>query len=350
RIVELNDQRHETNGVQEKRHGERDLEMHHTHYFLLDDGTLRRYDIKDYRTRLAIAIANGRSMKGLPVPVVTIVVEGGRDTIKNIYYDLRRDIPIVIIEGSGRVADFFSLWLTYTKEMDNLEQDPEWTLPIDIGELEEIKSVKPRRLSKIDQRRTSKLPQQQTTTSENSQEEQERNKLPDITEYHLNIDREKKKFKDHETQIMNGLKLIVSSDDDVLSKEQRSEQIDKKVQDVLLHVMYCLQPAVRGNITIYNLNTDQDLSDTVFRSICKSRQKYLDKLHIQRTEKLKFRESRLDHGLHTDERQRLQQQDENKFKQHKSLQNNQLLDLAMDWNAFDVAKDLIIMNTLANIT
>ena len=31
---------------------------------------------------------------------MTIVVEGGRDTIVNMYYDLRADIPVVIIDVS----------------------------------------------------------------------------------------------------------------------------------------------------------------------------------------------------------------------------------------------------------
>jgi hypothetical protein len=34
------------------------------------------------------------------VPVVTVVVEGGRDTITNIYHDLHANIPIVIIDVS----------------------------------------------------------------------------------------------------------------------------------------------------------------------------------------------------------------------------------------------------------
>lgn len=34
------------------------------------------------------------------VPTVTIVVEGGKDTIANMYYDLRANIPVVIIDVS----------------------------------------------------------------------------------------------------------------------------------------------------------------------------------------------------------------------------------------------------------
>jgi hypothetical protein len=34
------------------------------------------------------------------VPAVTIVVEGGKDTITNMYHDLRDNIPVVIIDVS----------------------------------------------------------------------------------------------------------------------------------------------------------------------------------------------------------------------------------------------------------
>ena len=34
------------------------------------------------------------------VPVVTVIVEGGKKTIENVYYDLRENIPVVIINVS----------------------------------------------------------------------------------------------------------------------------------------------------------------------------------------------------------------------------------------------------------
>lgn len=30
------------------------------------------------------------------MPVVTLVIEGGRDTMRNLYYDLKAQIPIVV--------------------------------------------------------------------------------------------------------------------------------------------------------------------------------------------------------------------------------------------------------------
>ena len=37
-----------------RREGEWDLEKNHSHYLMLDDGQIRRYELKDYRTRLAV--------------------------------------------------------------------------------------------------------------------------------------------------------------------------------------------------------------------------------------------------------------------------------------------------------
>ena len=37
--------------------GERDLEMNHSHYLMLDDGTIRYYEIGDFRTRLCKQLA-----------------------------------------------------------------------------------------------------------------------------------------------------------------------------------------------------------------------------------------------------------------------------------------------------
>lgn len=34
------------------------------------------------------------------VPLVTIIFEGGKKTIENVYYDLRENIPVVIINVS----------------------------------------------------------------------------------------------------------------------------------------------------------------------------------------------------------------------------------------------------------
>ena len=85
------------------------------------------------------------------VPVVTVVVEGGKDTIANVTYDLRENVPVVLInvsiskagllsdththfcysQGSGRAADFLNRWLLYTKDHDFRSYYPETVYGID---------------------------------------------------------------------------------------------------------------------------------------------------------------------------------------------------------------------------
>jgi hypothetical protein len=43
---------------------------------------------------------------------------------------------------------------------------------------------------------------------------------------------------------------------------------DSVDDDLIKQVMYCLQPAVRSDITVFNLNSDDDLSETILKSIC----------------------------------------------------------------------------------
>ncbi len=87
--------------VEQSRPGDRNLEMNHTHFILLDDGTIRHYGIGDYRSRLTNTIANGRTKQSLPVPAVTLLFEGGEDSIRSIYNDLRRNIPVIIVHVSS---------------------------------------------------------------------------------------------------------------------------------------------------------------------------------------------------------------------------------------------------------
>ncbi|CAF4402505.1 unnamed protein product, partial [Adineta steineri] len=45
-------------GTEKKREsGEHDLEMNHSHYLMLDDGSFRFYGIQDYRTQLCVYLA-----------------------------------------------------------------------------------------------------------------------------------------------------------------------------------------------------------------------------------------------------------------------------------------------------
>ena len=83
------------------------------------------------------------------------------------------------------------------------------------------------------------------------------------------------KFQPHEVQLRRELDAIVSHDDDPHRRKKKKPSTDdarsKKIELVLAQTMYCLQPAVRSGISVFNLNSDNDLSETIFRSICKGK-------------------------------------------------------------------------------
>jgi hypothetical protein len=66
-------------------------------------------------------------------------------------------------------------------------------------------------------------------------------------------------FTKYELQLKEDLRNILSPND----------KPDNDVDEVAKQVMYCLQPAVRSDITVFNLNSDDDLSATICRCICR---------------------------------------------------------------------------------
>ena len=57
-------------------------------------------------------------------------------------------------------------------------------------------------------------------------------------------------------------------DDDDGDDDESKKNPNSEIARSICQVMYCLQPAVRSDITAFNLNSDSNLSETIFRSIC----------------------------------------------------------------------------------
>ena len=110
-----------TNESESKRaKGEQELEPNHTHFLLLDDGTYFGYDTGEYRTDFVIQSSKyglgDNSSQNDPdgvllyfqllivykrfilVPIVTVIVEGGPDTLTTIHSNLSNNIPVVVID------------------------------------------------------------------------------------------------------------------------------------------------------------------------------------------------------------------------------------------------------------
>ena len=76
------------------------LDIHHTHFLLFDDGHLNYYINDIPRTKFVQAACEQTNCHP-----VTIIVEGGFNTIEVILNDLRNNRPVVIVAGSGRLSN-----------------------------------------------------------------------------------------------------------------------------------------------------------------------------------------------------------------------------------------------------
>jgi transient receptor potential cation channel subfamily M protein 2 len=75
------------------------LDNHHTHFLLLDDGHLNHYLNDDPRSKFVKTTCDRTGCHA-----VTIIVEGGVNTLGVIQNDLHAQRPVVIVHGSGRLA------------------------------------------------------------------------------------------------------------------------------------------------------------------------------------------------------------------------------------------------------
>ncbi|XP_028404438.1 transient receptor potential cation channel subfamily M member 2-like isoform X2 [Dendronephthya gigantea] len=96
------------------------LDSSHTHFLLVDNGTVGQYGVEiDLRSKVEEAIAKmhteSRSSTGsIEVPVVMLVLEGGPGTVKTMTEAIKKKIPAVVIDGSGRAADVVAFAYKHT--------------------------------------------------------------------------------------------------------------------------------------------------------------------------------------------------------------------------------------------
>lgn len=96
---------------------EKTLDKNHSHFLLLDNGAINRYI--DDRPRSDFVTDTCNAFK---CQAITIIVEGGFNTLEVIKYDLTAKRPVVIIHGSGRLANVLGTLLEITSK----ENTPEY--------------------------------------------------------------------------------------------------------------------------------------------------------------------------------------------------------------------------------
>lgn len=78
----------------------------------------------------------------------------------------------------------------------------------------------------------------------------------------------KKDMKDDLIRVLfPGLRSKKNNSEDSKSKDWKTQK--QKLTTALDQAMFCLQPAVRSLITVFNLEANSNLSEAIFESICK---------------------------------------------------------------------------------
>ncbi|KAL9966190.1 hypothetical protein ACROYT_G024228 [Oculina patagonica] len=96
------------------------LDSNHSHFLLVDNGTEGKYGVEiDLRSRFEEAVmkvkTDSRSTAGaIGVPVVLLVLEGGPNTVRTMCELIKKKIPAVVVDGSGRAADVVAYAYSHT--------------------------------------------------------------------------------------------------------------------------------------------------------------------------------------------------------------------------------------------
>lgn len=99
--------------------GQSALDSNHSYFLLADNGTDGEFGAEViFRRRIERYLNQQKSSKGINIPMVCVVVEGGMNTIRVVleYVTDSPPIPVVVCAGSGRAADLISFAYQNTKK------------------------------------------------------------------------------------------------------------------------------------------------------------------------------------------------------------------------------------------
>ncbi|XP_060069972.1 transient receptor potential cation channel subfamily M member 2-like [Ylistrum balloti] len=107
------------------------LNPNHTHFILVDDGSNDQFGKEiAFRAEIEQAIANMTIEDGtVSIPVVLLVVEGGKNTIKTVLNAIKKRTPTIVFKGSGRAADLIAYGFELAREMsERFKEHPKESL------------------------------------------------------------------------------------------------------------------------------------------------------------------------------------------------------------------------------
>ncbi|XP_019717810.1 transient receptor potential cation channel subfamily M member 6 isoform X2 [Hippocampus comes] len=117
-----------------------DLNSFHSHFLLVDDGTLGKYGCQEgVRKKLEkhIQLLKIHPRFNQRVPMVCVIVEGGPAIVSTVldYVSNNPPVPVFVFEGSGRAADLFAFLHKHTDSDRQLDADIKEGFLLRIGEV-----------------------------------------------------------------------------------------------------------------------------------------------------------------------------------------------------------------------
>ncbi|KAJ8309654.1 hypothetical protein KUTeg_012798 [Tegillarca granosa] len=98
------------------------LDPNHTHFILVDDGTVHQFGKEIvFRALFENAVSNIKTNTGknaVSIPVVLLVLQGGPNTLKTVKQAIYNEIPVVVIEETGKAADIIAYAFHNSGEME----------------------------------------------------------------------------------------------------------------------------------------------------------------------------------------------------------------------------------------
>ncbi|KAK3595125.1 hypothetical protein CHS0354_002378 [Potamilus streckersoni] len=95
------------------------LDPNHTHFILVDDGSIKKYGVeRSLRDNLEQELYKHCEN----MAVVKIVVGGGNNTMNSIKKSVSNNVPVLVLQGSGGAADFIAFGYHLSKCKDNEEE------------------------------------------------------------------------------------------------------------------------------------------------------------------------------------------------------------------------------------
>ncbi|CAF1203398.1 unnamed protein product [Adineta steineri] len=251
----IEERNHSTPFTMQKGHGRYKQELNHTEYVFFDDGTCDSLDTGEFASNFARQISRGARRR---IPLITILIGGTPHSLSSIYTDLKRLVPVVVVNGCGPLADILYKYLKLTEGSYKLPKSDdhggtfnESEDDLDIATINETFAV-------------GDDDDKETEASSTKKTLKEMLRLlgkfrPDFVKDVRNLYNVVRQ-QNYETQ---GKRLPVG---ELLSLEE-----EKALGKYLYQMASCLNAPFRDNIHIFNIDSSKPLKETIYYAFVKAR-------------------------------------------------------------------------------